>query len=212
MAETEQNPLEQIAEAVLYAPIGLVYEYKNVVPTLVRRGKSQVQIAKLMGTMAAREGQRQASKLGVDALIGEVVSTAATTVAKGITDVGVMVGLAPDDAAVDDAAPPTVIDVDEAPAESVDEAAAKPTAKKPTAKKSTAKKPAAKAPAKERAAKEPAAKPVRLPIARYDDLKAREIIPLLDDLSPAQRTKIRAHESAGRGRKTVLAKLDRLEN
>lgn len=198
MAESEQNPLEQIAEAVLYAPIGLVYEYKNVVPTLVRRGKSQVQIAKLMGTMAAREGQRQASKLGVDALIGDVVSTAATTVAKGITDVGVMVGLAPDDAAdatVGDTAE-AVIDVDETPA------SPKPEAKSPA--KTTPKKTPEKAAT--------GAKSPRLPIARYDELKAREIIPLLDDLSAAQRKTIRAHESAGRGRKTVLAKLDRLEN
>ena len=49
-----------------------------------------------------------------------------------------------------------------------------------------------------------------LPIASYDDLTAREIIGLLDDLDHDQLERIRAHEQANRARKTVLAKLDRL--
>ncbi len=232
MAESESSPLEQIAEAVLYAPIGLVYEYKNVVPTLVRRGKSQVQIAKLMGQMAAKEGSRQAQKLGVDGLITEVVETAASTVAKGITEVGVMVGLAPDEAASTPSNTDEVIDVDEAKKAAGEKPAPKKAeAEKPAAKKAAPKKAAAKktetkkaapkkAAAKKRAAKKPAAKKgseakadaPRLPIARYDDLKAREIIPLLDDLSSAQRATVRAHEANGRNRKTILSKLDRLED
>ncbi|MEM7274885.1 MAG: hypothetical protein AAF547_17515 [Actinomycetota bacterium] len=50
-----------------------------------------------------------------------------------------------------------------------------------------------------------------LPIARYDELTAKEIIGLLDELDPAQLSRIRAHEEANRARKTVLGKLDRLD-
>lgn len=228
MANDDQNPLEQIAEAVLYAPLGLVYEYKNVVPTLVRRGKSQVQIAKLMGQMAAKEGQRQVQNLGVDGLIVEAVETAVSSVAKGITDVGVKVGLAPEnDFAPSDDEPPAVIEAEEVTpskddveppkvekstkSSSTSSTAKKPAAKKPAAKKQPAakKKPAAKKSAAETASNEES---LRLPIAGYDTLKAREVIPLLDDLSASQRSTIRAHESAGRNRKTILAKLDRLES
>ena len=61
------------------------------------------------------------------------------------------------------------------------------------------------------AGEEPGAAEKPLPIAGYDDLTAREIIPLLEDLTPEQRARVRVHEEANRNRKTVLAKLDRLE-
>jgi len=50
-----------------------------------------------------------------------------------------------------------------------------------------------------------------LPIAGYENLPAREIIPLLSDLDSEMLARIRQYESATRARKTVLAKLDRLE-
>ena len=50
-----------------------------------------------------------------------------------------------------------------------------------------------------------------VPIANYDDLKAKEIIPLLGSLTADQRSVVRSHEEDHRARKTVLAKLDRLD-
>ncbi len=52
----------------------------------------------------------------------------------------------------------------------------------------------------------------RLPIAKYDSLKAAEIIPLLDGLKPAQRAAIEAHERSGRSRKTILNRLAQLSS
>ena len=52
----------------------------------------------------------------------------------------------------------------------------------------------------------------RLPIAKYDSLKATEIIPLLDGLKPAQRASIEAYERSGRSRKTILNRLAQLSS
>ena len=148
--DDDQGPLDQLVDLFVYAPVGLLLEYQDLLPKLIKRGRSQVQIARLFGTMAAKQGQRT-----VNSRIDGVVGTATDTVARSITDLGTRVGLAPDTAASGREEP--------------------------------------------------------LPIAGYDSLPAKEIVVLLSDLSPTQRARVRAHESAGRGRKTILAKLDRLE-
>lgn len=173
---------------VLYAPIGLLYEYRNIVPQLIKRGKSQVQLGMFFGRMAASKGTSGAERMTADAL-----TTMATIAARGITEFGQVVGLAPPD----DDAPPLGVASPAATITEIDEAGEPVTGAK-TAKKSTARRSAAPAP--------------RLPIAGYDQLTAREIVSLLDDLTPAQRTRIRHHETENRNRKTVLAKLDRLDD
>lgn len=209
-AEKEKSQADQLIDLLVYAPVGLIYEYGEVLPQLVKRGKSQVQLAKVMSQMAAKQGQKS-----VDGALLE----AAGTLAKGITEFGSLLGLAPD---ADAPPPPTAADVIE-----VEEAEiAKPTGtassqaspksagatkkpkKKPETKKAT-KSQAKKKQPKAKSAKK-TAKPARLPIARYDDLTAREIVPLLDDLTADQRKRIRKHELENRKRKTVMAKLDRL--
>ena len=159
----EQNPIEQLVDLLVYAPIGLLYEYEEVLPKLVKRGKSQVALARVIGQLAVRR-QSDPAKVA-----GDVASLAGNALAKALTQLGEQVGLAPDSSTEEEP---------EAPPEP-----------------------------------EPDAEVRRLPlpIARYDELTAREIIPLLDDLTPEQRARIREHETANRGRKTVLAKLDRLE-
>lgn len=89
----ERTPIDQLVDLFVYAPVGLAYEYHDVLPKLIKRGKSQVQIAKLLGTMAAKQGQRTA-----EGRIEEVLDGAASVVAQGITDVGARVGLAPEPA------------------------------------------------------------------------------------------------------------------
>ncbi|MEM9134385.1 MAG: hypothetical protein AAF962_12150 [Actinomycetota bacterium] len=222
MADSEEqtNPVEQLVELLVYAPIGLLYEYEDVLPKLVRRGRSQVQLARVLGQMAVKG--RQNDPAGV---VGDVAGLAATAVARALTDIGAQVGLAPNDDASSTSKPAA----EKAPAKKP--AVKKAPAAKPAAEKAAAKKPAArKAPAKRPVAKradeadeptpvsaEPAAaaggdEAPPLPIAGYDDLTARQIIALVDELTPSQRDRIRAHEVAGRNRKTVLAKLDRLDD
>lgn len=108
MAQREpRTPIDQFVDLFVYAPVGLAYEYKDVLPKLIKRGKSQVQIARLLGTMAAKQGQRT-----VESTLDDAVDLATSSVAQGLTEVGARIGLAPDQ--------PSSESVEEAPpAESV---------------------------------------------------------------------------------------------
>lgn len=191
------NPLDQLVELFVYAPVGLLYEYPEVIPKLVKRGRSQVQLARLLAQMAANQaraggsGGRSGGLPPLDTLaavlapgLGEAAGAACNALARLATDLGAAVGLAPQ--------PPPA----GAPANAAGPSGA-------SAERSET--PASAAPSDEEAEAAP------LPIAGYDDLTAREVIGLLEDLSPRQRQQIRAHEAANRGRKTILAKLDQLD-
>lgn len=184
MSETEKDPIEQAVELLLYAPVGLLYEYQNVLPQLVKRGKSQVQLARVIGKMAV---DRQAS--GTDESLEKVVSGVLGTTAQVLTGIGEAIGLAPPTDKTDP----------------VDNGAS--TTKAPSSKTD---KGASPQPSTASAAKSTVDTPKRLPIARYEELKAKEIIPLLDDLNPDQLSRIESYEKANRARKTVLAKIERL--
>lgn len=200
MAEKEQtpepNPIEQLVELLVYAPIGLLYEYEDVLPKLVRRGKSQVQLARVIGQMAVKGRQSDPS-----AVVGDVAGMATSAVTRLITDVGAQIGLAPqDDVSAGKDGGTTAAATDEAddddPAPADDPADEVHTDDEATDAGDGLASPGDDEP---------------LPIAGYDDLTAREIIGLLDELTGAQRNRVRAHELQGRNRKTVLAKLDRLD-
>ena len=169
MADHEQDnddgglPLAQLVDMFIYAPIGMLYEYPDVLPQLIKKGKSQVQIAKVLGEFALRKGQSDPS-----AFATESFASAGDAIARLITELGDMFTGAEG----------------HAPATS-----------------------AVRAQVASRSASESAE---HLPIANYDNLTAREIVGMLNDITPAQRARIRAHEVANRSRKTVLSKLDQL--
>jgi hypothetical protein len=85
--EEERSPVDDLVDLLVYAPVGLLYEYDEVIPRLVRRGKSQVQLARVVGKMAVRSG-------GSDAF-GLVADAVASMLAKRITEIGASIGLAP---------------------------------------------------------------------------------------------------------------------
>ena len=184
MADEERNPIDQLVDLFVYAPVGLLYEYNEVMPKLVRRGRSQVQLARFVGKMAMGRNP-------VD--VDRSVNAVADALARGITDIGVAIGLAPPDAAAPGAIPPPppTLPPPPAPGLPVDAGPAERTAPEPAESGDDA----------------PA---LPLPIARYDELTAKEIVGLLDDLEPPQLDRIRIHEEANRARKTVLGKLSRL--
>ncbi len=174
--QNDSSPVEQLVELFVYAPVGLLYEYDKVLPQLVRRGKSQVQLAKVLGQMAAKQGQNQ-----FPGPLGELIGGAATLLGQAT------------------ASPPS------APPETKVARAA--TARRGSPPSSRLQPDVEVEPAEA----EPTAEvDEQLPIVGYDDLRAREIIPLLADLTPTQRERIGDHERANRQRKTVLAKLDSL--
>jgi len=167
----DPNPVDQLVELFVYAPIGLLYEYDEVMERLVKRGKSQVQLARVVGQLAV-SGRRAAGDAND---LADVASTALTRI---VADLGSLFGVPPSETG--------------SPETGSSRAAEEPP------------------PAPPAALPEPEG-PQSLPIANYDDLKAKEVIPLLDSLSADQRAVIRSHEADGRARKTVLAKLDRLD-
>ena len=190
-SETDDNPLEQLIELFVYAPIGMLYEYPDVLPRLIKKGKSQVQLAKFFGQMAARQrGASAGETVGGAADVGaQTADAVAGLAARFVTELGSQLGLAPPSGATSTAASTTGIP------------AARPHDSTNTAGSESGPEPEAS---------DLPAKTVRLPIAGYDDLTAKEIIGLLEDLTGDQLIRVRDHEAANRNRKTVLAKIDRL--
>ncbi len=201
---SSSNPLDQLVELFVYAPVGLLDEYPEVIPKLVKRGRSQVQLARLLAQMAANQarsggGSGRAGGLPpLDTLaavlapgLGEAAGAACNALARLVTDLGASVGLAPQQPPAADPSvpePPAPAGPSAPMADPVAPDSAAPGSNGPTA---------------------PDGGP--LPIAGYDALTAREVIGLLDDLSPRQRQQIRVYETANRGRKTILATLDQLD-
>lgn len=197
---SSSNPLDQLVELFVYAPVGLLYEYPEVIPKLVKRGRSQVQLARLLAQMAANQARagggsgRPAGVPPLDTLaavlapgLGEAAGAACNVLARLVTDLGAAVGLAPQPAPPEPASDTTATPGDE---------------------------PAGDEPAGERSDEQPdegAVASSPLPIAGYDGLTAREVIALLGDLTPDQRRRVRLHEQSHRGRRTILARLDQLD-
>ena len=180
-AESDDNPLEQLVELLVYAPIGLIYEYPDVLPKLIKRGKSQVQLAKFAGQMAIKQQQAKGQMGGGDSPVPSVPSELLVeTLAKLITDVGAMVGLAPPQGGSSGAPPNESVPAPVVEAEQPDQHI--------TAGPNT----------------------TRLPIDGYDKMTAKEVLSLLEDLTRPQLARVRDHEQSNRNRKTVLAKIDRL--
>jgi hypothetical protein len=59
----EKNPVEQALDVLLYAPIGLAFSARELLPSLVEKGKAQLGMAKMVGQFAAKQGQTEAEKL-----------------------------------------------------------------------------------------------------------------------------------------------------
>ncbi|MEM9465740.1 MAG: hypothetical protein AAGA90_10225 [Actinomycetota bacterium] len=63
-AEPDGDDLaERLLDLVVYAPLGLALEAKDLLPKLAERGRGQIALTRLAGTVAARQGQHEAEKL-----------------------------------------------------------------------------------------------------------------------------------------------------
>ena len=58
----EKNPVEQALDVLLYAPVGLVFSARELLPTLVEKGRAQLGMAKMIGQFAVQQGQTEANK------------------------------------------------------------------------------------------------------------------------------------------------------
>jgi hypothetical protein len=62
-----RDPVEQVLDLLVYAPVGLALMARDELPKLIERGRSQVQaqatMARLVGQFAVHQGKREAEKL-----------------------------------------------------------------------------------------------------------------------------------------------------
>ena len=208
----DKNPLEQAVDQAMdtfvYAPIGLLFDGPALFPKLVEKGRTQVQVARMMGQMAVQMGQSEAEKR-----VGKAGGHLRDSLAAA--------GLVPQSPSTKARATPTTTTDDDTPAAET-AATAKPApaakkapAKKAATKKAPTKKPAAKKAAtkKAAAAKSGAAAPsvASLGIADYDSLSASQVVSRLRGLAPTDLDALRAYESATRARKTILNKITQLQ-
>ena len=74
-----KTPVDAALDLLLYAPIGLVLEARNLVPQLAERGRQQVTMARMVGQFAVRQGQKHTSR--ALAKVGEQASAVLSDVA-----------------------------------------------------------------------------------------------------------------------------------
>ncbi|CAN5402620.1 hypothetical protein BH10ACT1_BH10ACT1_27210 [soil metagenome] len=55
----EKRPVDQAVELVLFAPIGFALEARRLLPSFVERGRQQVQMAKMIGQFAVKQGETE---------------------------------------------------------------------------------------------------------------------------------------------------------
>jgi hypothetical protein len=64
---SREDPAEQLLDLLVYAPLGLLLEARDLVPKLAEKGRQrmggQVTVARMIGEMAVRQGQRRAEKV-----------------------------------------------------------------------------------------------------------------------------------------------------
>ena len=64
---SRQDPAEQLLDLLVYAPLGLLLEARDLVPKLADKGRQrlggQVTVARMIGELAVRQGQRRAERV-----------------------------------------------------------------------------------------------------------------------------------------------------
>jgi hypothetical protein len=186
-----KSPVEQALDLFVYAPIGFLATVRDELPKLIERGHqeltNQATVAKMMGEYAVGEGQKEA---------GKRLQQASETIT-GITS------------ALNDRRRP-------APAPPPPHAPAPPTPAAPPSAAPTAPVPSAP-PVSAVTPPPPPAPPAPPPpaveglaIPGYDALSASQVVQRLAGLSGDELEAVRSYESATRGRKTILNRVEQL--
>lgn len=198
MTET-RSPLDQAVDLLVYAPVGLAVAARDLVPTLVERGRQQIDpqvgLARMVGQLAVSQGRAQAEKV-----VERALSQARATLQQ--------LGLLPEEEAQPSPPPPSPSPSPSPP----------PPASSPTVVPPVPEPPAAPSPVPLTvvesvavAAPTPEAAEGALAIPDYDSLSASQVVPRLSGLSPEELEAVRAYEDAHRGRKTILNRVAQIK-
>jgi hypothetical protein len=187
----DRSAIEQVADVVLYAPVGLALEARRLLPEMAERGRRQVTFNWMVGRYAVRRARARTD---------EVVDLVTVT-AGGLLDLaGIRLPGSSDGAD--------------------DERAASAAASTPSGSNGAGPAPAAPAdspaPAPRGSAStdgpaEPAPVPDDLAIPGYDSLSAFQVVPRLDGLGGDELEAVRQYEHATRGRRTILSRIAQLQ-
>ena len=190
-AASEKTPIEvaveHAVEALVYAPIGLLFEGASLLPQLIEKGRNQVTMARMIGKFAVEQGRGEATKAA-----GRLQDQAA-----GVLDfIGGTVTPIPGDG--------------DAPTSSAPQAPAERKASRPTAAAAGTALQAARKVAGVVA--DTIGDAATLAIPDYDGLSASHVVNRLASLSPVELESVRVYEMANRGRKTILSKVAQLQS
>jgi hypothetical protein len=185
VTEDAKNPADLLCDVLLYAPLGFAFEARRLMPELAQRGRNQVATARVIGEFVV---QRAGSQLGPDVeKLGRDVGRAVEGLLAGF---GLSI--------------PPLFPVDPSGGAPGDGAAATATA--PEGADATVATNGAAAP--EDTGAVPSA--AQLAIADYDSLAASQVVPRLASLDVDELAAVKAYESAKRGRRTILNRVDQL--
>lgn len=191
----DRDPLEQLLDLAVFAPLGLALSAREHLPELAQRGREEfegrVPAARFVGQMVFDQGSKEV-KRRVDDLPRRVKEALS-----GLGLLSACARFGDDDAGGDGAAG--------SGGDSAD-ARATSTPVVPITSMGEEVDPASDGDGAPGDAPDPA----DLPIPGYDTLSASQVVQRLPGLSPAELDTVRSYEAAGRGRKIVLLKVAQL--
>jgi len=186
-----RNPVDQVLDLVVFAPLGFLTESRTLLPQLAETGRQQlnqrVQLARLIGQFAVQQGQRQAVKVIGNLRSngpGEAESEPAPPSGPAEPAHGSIADGADTAAGVADApavSEPAALIESDATADAIVAAGRTP-------------------------------EEGELAIPSYNSLAASQVVSRLEGLTPAELEAVRRYEEAHRGRRTVLGKIALLQS
>lgn len=232
----KKTPVDLAVDLLVYAPLGLALEARNLLPRLVERGRQQVTgqvgMARVVGQFAVQQGQQEASKrlgaarrqaesaLGDLGLLGRQEADAAAGTVRGAASTAAGTAATVVDTAGD--AADTVAEragdaADTVAAAAGDTADAVAETAGAVADAAAGNGKGGGAAAGERdpdrssadGGREP--DPDELAIPGYDSLSASQVVPRLAGLAGDELEAVRAYESGKRARKTILNRIAQLQ-
>lgn len=212
MNKPDAPDVRKVAETALdlfvYAPVGLAFEARSLLPKLAQRGRNQIVLARFGARFARQRAEAEAERL-LQQLQAVIEDDPFVVDEQNAAAEPVVPDNAPDqDNIADDAAAARQRPVRDTTARATSARKA-PSRMTPAAKKRSTRKP----PTKATASKQPrrAKSSDTLPISGYDTLSASQVVPRLAAMTSTELEAIRAYEASHRGRRTILNRVAQLQ-